>query len=493
MIKVIRRISAALSAVMMLSSCLGPDENIKKAQEDDDIPVLTWLVGGYEQKDIQSVLDEVNKITVEKIGAKVDIQFIEEKVYSNRMSMNIANGNDFDLCFTGYINPYLEAVDSNGFLDITDWVENSEKLKSVIPEYAIEKTRIGGKIYAIPNMQILAACTGLFVKKDLADEYGLKREDIHSLNDIEPFLQWVKENKPDIYPFRTGRYGGGYEGENQNKRTFIMDPFKVEWNENGDVSFIKGYEEDDYFIESEILSGWYEKGYIRHDVAYTDDDMEKETLEGKYAVWRGTYKPGVEGEFKMQNGFECIAIQIGNAYISGGTAPAACTAIGSNSKYPELAFKLLEEVNTNKELFNLIAYGIEGRHYKRNDNGKIEIIRDNGYVSGGSWKFGNAFNSYILEGQDYDIWEKTKEFNDNALWTPVSGFVFDMRNVRNEINKVKSLNAKYSMRATGVQPVESYREECIKDYEAISDDIDRIIDEMNRQYEEWKAQKASVD
>ena len=164
-----------------------------------------------------SVTEAINEITVPRIGAKVDIQFVNETLYADRMVMNIAMGSDFDLCFSGYLNSYVDSVQNGGYLDITDYLAESEKLKSIFPDYALEGLKMEGRIYAIPNMQILTSSTGLFIQKDLAEEYGLKREDIHYLEDIEPMLEWVKQNKPDIYPFKTGRYGGGLKNENLNQ------------------------------------------------------------------------------------------------------------------------------------------------------------------------------------------------------------------------------------------------------------------------------------
>ena len=42
-----------------------------------DIPTLVWYMPGSKYADIAQVNEAVNKITEEKIGAKVDIQFIE--------------------------------------------------------------------------------------------------------------------------------------------------------------------------------------------------------------------------------------------------------------------------------------------------------------------------------------------------------------------------------------------------------------------------------
>lgn len=480
MLKKGKGIFLILSLIPCMAACSGTTGGENRVE--DNIPKLTWIVPGAEQPDMESVTDAINDITLKKIGAKVDIQFVNETLYADRLAMNIAMGSDFDLCFSGYLNSYIDSVQNGGYLDITDYLSDSEKLKGIFPDYALEGLKIGGRLYAIPNMQILTSSTGLFIQKDLAEEYGLKREEIHYLEDIEPMLEWVKQNKPDIYPFKTGRYGGGLKNENLNQYAYSNEGIDAVYDSEGNVSFVPMFDTDDWLEGPKLLRRWYEKGYIRPDIADINDD-ENELYEKKYAVWRGAYKPGGEEEFNANYNFECISIQLTPERLTSG-APSACTAIGKNSKHPELAFKLLEEVNTDPELFNIIAFGIEGKHYTKNADGKLHLKKDGGYLARGAWKFGNAFNSYILEGQDKDVWKETKKFNDNAKRIPTNGWDFDKKNVRNEINAITLIRKKYSMISNGSKPLESYTDDYVRELKEAG--IYRVSEEANRQYKQWK-------
>ncbi len=479
-----KSLALVLGAVLLLSACAGTGGVEENTEE---VPVLTWIVPGSPQKDAELVMKAINEITVDKIGAKVDIQFVDDSLFSDRMTMNFATGNDFDLCFTGYLNPCMDAVQNNGYYDITDYFEKSDKLKSVIPDYILTKLKIDGRLYGIPNMQIVTSSTGLFVQKDLAEEYGLDPDEIHFIEDIEPMLEWVKNNKPDIYPFKTGRYGGGHAGVSQ-KMSELAGMVSSTWDENGNVAFVPGYETENWQKDVRLMRDWFEKGYIRSDIASINDD-ENELYEKKYAVWRGAYKPGGEEEFNANYDFECIAIQLTKEYITGGTTIAAGTAIGKNSKNPELAFKLMEEVNTNVELFNLIAFGVEGENYKRNAEGKIELKKNGGWLTRGAWKFGNVFNSYILEGQNENVWEETKKFNDNAERTPITGWVFNTKPVRDEIAKMMLVKEKYSMSGNGSEPPESYLDSYIAELKAAG--VYKVAAEAQKQFDEWRGKNNS--
>ena len=103
---------------------------------------LTWYVPGDKQADMASVMEEVNKITMEKIGAKLDIQFIDTGAYAEKMRMFMASGQEFDLAFTGYINEYYKAASEGGLMDITDIIKNDVPgiLEVIAVEYYANET-----------------------------------------------------------------------------------------------------------------------------------------------------------------------------------------------------------------------------------------------------------------------------------------------------------------------------------------------------------------
>ena len=202
-----KKLLAGILAVMMLLSFAACGE--KEVTQTEDVPTITWLVPGSKQDDTAVVMEAASKISMEKIGAKIDVQFIDDAAYTQRMNMNFASGSSaFDVCFTGYVNPYKDAVLRGAYIPLDDYLKDS-KIKEEVPDYVFETVKVNGEIYGVPIMQILPGCTGLFVSKKLADEAGFDTTKVKDLEDIEPFLKWVKENHPELYPFRSGQYGGG--------------------------------------------------------------------------------------------------------------------------------------------------------------------------------------------------------------------------------------------------------------------------------------------
>lgn len=141
-------------------------------------------------------------------------------------------------------------------------------------------------------------------------------------------------------------------------------------------------------------------------------------------------------------------------------------------------------MNTNKELYNLICNGIEGKHYKWADDEHIELISDGGYYVNASWEFGNQFNAYPLVGQDADVWEKTKEFNENLKVSPIISFSFDSSSVQTELSQMATVVSEYkNMLMYGCA---DWR----KDFDGFKDKMmaagaENVLNELQKQLDEY--------
>ncbi len=86
------------------------------------------------------------------------------------------------------------------------------------------------------------------------------------------------------------------------------------------------------------------------------------------------HKPGIEADTKAALGFDVYTAIISKLYVNVGGGRDTMIGIGKNSKNPELAIKLIEQMNTNKELYNLISFGIEGKHYKKLTMSTLDML-----------------------------------------------------------------------------------------------------------------------
>ena len=441
------------------------------------VPTLTWLVPGDKQSDTAKVLEEANKIIEKEIGAKLDLQFIDAGAFSERMTMKMASSDDYDLCFTGFINQYAQAAENGGLLEIDGLLETVPKLKEAIPEAVWQAARYKGKLYAVPNLQIMTSTIAVQFKKDLVDKYGFDVGSVKTINDIEPFLKMVKEGEKGIYPYRTN-YGitpwicSKYETINGDVAIDINDGTKA----------LLRYNTPEFKEGVYKMYDWFKKGYIRPDVASVTDDTQ-DYNSGKYATTLTGWKPGIEETVKSTLGYEVVFAPLNEPYMGMGAGTGTMIGISKKCKKPELAMKFIELINTNKELYNLICFGIEGVHYTLTEDNKVKYIDGSGYAPKADWKFGNQFNAMLIEGQEDGLWEATMEYNDRAKKSPLLGFSFSTENVVNEISQCSTVSSEYKVVNTGAQDPDTYFDEFVKKMDVAG--ANKIVEEAQKQIDEF--------
>ena len=478
--------SVILAAAILaaLPGCTAKKENGGESGGD----VLTWYVPGGKQVDMQSVMDAANAITEPAIGAKIDLRMIDSGSYSEKMQMMMASGEVFDLMFTGYVNNYNQAVKRGGLMDITDMIDKyAPKLKDEISPLAFEQAYIDGKIYAVPNYQTMSLKPAIAVRKDLADEFGLDESKIKTINDMEPFMEWVKNNHSEVFAYRPQM---GMRPWTDREYFEVFNGFLASQEElhsgKNKVTLQLPFENDVFVDGMYKLYEWYQKGYIRKDILTVTDDSYKI---GKYAVCYSTWKPGAEKSMKNATGndYDFIIMDKDRSPFADG-AVNAMTGISRTSKNPEKAMKFIELVNTNKELYNLFCFGIEGKHYKKDDAGHVIADPNSGYFQNNSdWMFGNQFNAYILSGNEDNIWEETKKLNDEAVEYPLSGFTFDNSNVTAEMTAIDTVNSQFSVLNKGAQNPDEYFEDFKERQKEAG--VDKVLAEYQRQIDEFLANK----
>ena len=61
-----------------------------------------------------------------------------------------------------------------------------------------------------------------------------------------------------------------------------------------------------------------------------------------------------------------------------------------------------------------------------------------------AWMLPCEYTTYVWEGDDIDLWEKTKEFNNNAMKSKALGFSFDSSEVSAEYTALTNVWTEYA-------------------------------------------------
>jgi putative aldouronate transport system substrate-binding protein len=151
--------------------------------------------------------------------------------------------------------------------------------------------------------------------------------------------------------------------------------------------------------------------------------------------------------------------------------------------------QLMNLLYTDQGLVNLIDYGIEGAHYVKNSDGTITyppgVTADTTpYGLGMNWQMGNAFLSYVWEGNPLDIWKQVKEYNDSAEQSPAMGFNFDNAAVITEVAACNAVINQYGVNLFSGSVDVSVLDEFNARLKQAG--IDKIIAEKQKAFDAWR-------
>ncbi|MGZ9586039.1 ABC transporter substrate-binding protein [Paenibacillus marinisediminis] len=480
----------------------------EKTSSDTLEPVeLTYYFPNSPQKDLQTVEDALNKLVQPKINATIRLKLIDWGAYEEKMKVMMGSGESFDLAWTAAgFNNYFQNVANGAYAPLDELIDKyAPETKQGIPNMFWDAVKVKGKIYGVPVFQQSTAGYGYLIQKAVADKYQLDWKSVKQLSDLTPFLEAVKKNEPNLIPW-------GYA---QNSDPFLTAPpmFGLEAlgdsKTPGDIYLNDGskvvnqYATPEFKAYLTMMRDWFSKGYLRKDALTLKENLADQKA-GKNALTIGQIdidtlafeQAGMEASGRMSN-FNPDApsydFQFVKPLLTTDKAAATITAISASSPNKERAMMFLNLLNTDKEIYNTLVWGVEGKHYKKVADNRIETNKDGGYQIFAPWEFGNMSLTYLFEGDpkggevDNKFTNMWIELNKNATPSNALGFVFDFTPVKTEKANVDAVidELYYALSSGSVDP-EKYLPQFLDKLQQAG--ADTIMAEKQKQLDAWKAE-----
>ena len=378
MFKKLRRgICLALSAVVAAAGLAGCES--KGARGDE----LLYYVVGTEKADTAAILEEVNTILKEKTGNSVKFEFLNSENYD----LVLSSGDDYDLIFApDYLN-YWQNAAKGAFAEISD-----EEIQKYIPYIwenggnTLDVTKYKGVRYGIANLHNYASDRCFVARGDLMDKYGI--DGLYGMEDVEAYLTAVAENEPDLIPFDMPG----------NTSYLLLAMFANDWGwapvgslsygehvyfhlDDPEQKLFIAAEQPEMLEFSKTMKRWNDKGFFSKSVLSNKTSSLDSFKAGRSAlgyvnspsecqiVWDELQSDDrANWDIRFYSRYQ-KSQQMYN-YTNG------IVAISAFSKNKEAAMSVINEMYQNREIYNLIHYGIEGRHYTLNDANEISNTVD---------------------------------------------------------------------------------------------------------------------
>lgn len=486
-----RRKLAAAALIVLLSVLTGCEEEQRTAAVQSEPVHLIWYQIGAEQPDGDLVEAQVSAYTREKIGVTVEIRPINFNDYNSRMRSIINTGARWDLAFSSsWANDYLEIAQKGALLSLNDLLPDyGEGLLEEIDDRFWKAATINGEIYGVPSQKEIGSMPMWVFTKEYVDKYDIPYEDIHTLEDLEPWLALIAEKEPDVVPlYLTGDFSAPTYMDK------IIDPVGIEYGD--ETLTVKNVFETERMQETlRTLHRYFQAGYINPDAAVARDDRTV-----KRFVTKGDGQPYAETIWSNALGYEVVASQIMETQITNASARGALTVISRDCENPQKAVEFLNLVNTDLYLRNLLNYGIEGVHYTKVPAEPQELERcegkryiydckahllDNSGYSVSYYVQGGLFSTWVPDTDPLDKWDTFVTYNRDSVEAPTFGFDFDAKAVQNQISNFRIILDEYGPALyTGSVDPDVYVPRLIEKLE--ENGIQDVIDEMQRQIDSWR-------
>lgn len=242
---------------------------------------------------------------------------------------------------------------------------------------------------------------------------------------------------------------------------------------------------------------------IEYFVATNGDDKNPGTMEKPFATLGDTsdlknngklfsnydrYMAGSEEKSNLQYSYKVCQIPTSDRVISRNSVQSTMSAIGYKYRNPIRALKLVQLLHEDEYLLNLLCYGIEGRDYTKDPSNPKRMIRDTDSYYISEFLIGSQFLAYLAPAYSDDVWEKTKEENENAKIDPNIGFAFDRKPVERELSNISAVSGEYNGLEKGLY--DNYEEMFAEMQEKLELAGSKIVkDEIERQHKDWKDKK----
>lgn len=458
------------------------------ATEEKEAPVeLVWYTRFDDQADTAKVNEALNKLTLEKINATIKMINIPGATYNDKMQVILGGREECDVVFAGAgFADFWGNAARGAFIPLNDLIaQYAQDTYDAIPESLWDGVRLNGEIYGVINYQIEAKEGGVYAPTAILDKYDFDLSAVKTMEDVEPLLAKIHADDPTIIPVVVNEVDFlplmGYDDIGT-----YGTPGAVAIGDDS-LTVINQYETEGWQNFVKLMRKWYQAGYIATDAATIDsyNDLMKA---GKVGIFISNVKPGglQESEVLWNQPLSLQKIMDGRVLPSAVSATLNC--ISSTSKHPEKAMEFINLLNTDKDVYNLCCFGIEGTHYKKTGDNRIELVENSGYQPNKAWAMGNQFNAYLYGTQSDTVWDETIALNEGAEVSGLLGFVFDPEPVKSQVAQCQSVWDQYFKAIVrGTVDPDQYIPEFLSKLEAAG--ANDIIAEKQTQIDAWKASK----
>ncbi|CAN7387504.1 ABC transporter substrate-binding protein [Paenibacillus sp. LjRoot153] len=463
--------------------------SLSSATKDPFEITLAMPILGAMPKDIQAVQDEISKITKAKINATVKILPISIGAWQQQMNLMTSSGEKLDM-YLQFGQSYASDVAAGKVVAMDGLLDKyGQDLKKQFDVDYLKSALVNGKTYGIPVLKdFTTGQAGIVMRKDLVDKYKIDVASIKKIDDLDQVFKTIKDNEPGITPLGAGQ---SVPSDQYVWYDRLGDRFGVLTGFDNGLKLVNLYESKEYEDYLKKVNTWFKSGYISKDAATSKISGSELMKANKIFAYFLANKPGgVEGENRLSSTELVFAPVLPNVFSTTSDVLQAMWSISNNSTNAERTMMFMNLMYADKDIANLLMWGIEGKHYVKTSETSADFPtgidgKTVGYTNQ-AWLIGNPTLTYTFGTEPKDKWKVTLDVNKNAVKSKALGFSFNAEAVKNEITALNNVTEQYKkgLESGTIDPADKLQEFRTKLKAA---GIDKVIAEKQKQLDAWAA------
>ncbi len=377
----------AMTTALTVSACGGDEEQATL----DKITVMSRLFGTAPDPN-----GELQQAVEKLIGKKLDISWVPNADYSDKLNVTLASNNIPDVMVADEKSPsFVRAAQAGAFWDLTDKLDKYPNLKPA-DERAGRNSSINGKIYGIYRVRP-ALRSAIVIRKDWLAKVGLPLpetvDDLYRIGKAFADQDPDGNGKKDTFGLIIPKWPGIYNSFSPYDAIETWFGAPNGWGErNGKL--VPGFDTEEFVQANRWLKQWVDQGLVNRDFATLDSaNWNDSFVQGKGGIIIDVNVRATDliALFQQRNPKDIDKVAMtGNLKRSDGqkfslpfTGYNNVLAISKQRVRTEE--QLTDVLQTLDKLQSpegsaLLTNGIEGRNYKLENGFAVQINQDDAKV-----------------------------------------------------------------------------------------------------------------
>ena len=501
--------------VAALAGCTGKNNSSVSKDDPEKAVTLVLAIPFARQQDSDLVQTEINK-KLETLLPNTQVELMLDANMADKWPLWMSTQKSIDIAHSGYVTILENEILNKTYEPLNDLIdEYAPNIKKLSEDYwySYDCVKFNGDLYAVPNIQyyinnansikILKAAAPFVDLKKLKDEaWSSDKTTEEFWNILYNGLENAVNNGVDCSSIASltliNVAKRGYSFIGGENSSFCYD---IKANDGKIIDF---YKTDEYKYLCDFMKKAAAKGWVSKDI------LTGQWSDGLYGSMASHIKMDKETALipTTENEASITLILDNPEQIN-----VLTTKFGQNSSYysipftsenPVRAIKFLDLINSEEgaEICNLLAYGIEGKHYEfvNKEEGDIKAFEYQAQGSASvSYGIPNWMVVNMMQGM-YNIAPYTNEYKEYAKNYYLEelnkkekhvlyGFNLDYDSIRTKLNQILKNNAEYSpsIYCGIVNNTDSIIKELDKKNESAG--YNEVLAEMQKQADEFISSK----